>query len=124
GVVTANGPKSSPSPQAAIQVTPSSLNFGSTVVGQKVSQTVSVANTGNISVNISTANLSSSQFSLSGLTLPLPLSVGQSSSFQVWFDATSAGNATGTLSLQTDTGVSSAQVALAAAATTAPPQIT
>ena len=123
GVVDANGPKSSSPPQAAIQVTPSSLNFGSTVVGKKVSQTLSVANTGKISVNISQVNLSSSQFSVSGLAMPFPLPVGQSSSFQVWFDATSAGNATGTLTVQTDTGVSSQQVALAGAATMAPAQI-
>jgi hypothetical protein len=120
GGVSANGPKSSSSAQGSIQVTPGSINFGSTAVGQKVSQTFSVVNTGSISVNISKANLSSSQFSISGLALPLSLPAGQSSSFQVWFDATSAGNATGTLSLQTDTGVSSAQAALAAAATTTP----
>ena len=123
GQVNSGGTNSPPAPQAAIRVTPTSLNFGSTVVGKKVSQTVSVANTGNISVNISQANVSGSQFSQSGLTLPLSLSVGQSSSFQVWFDASSAGNATGTLTVQTDTGVSSAQVALAGTATTAPPQI-
>jgi len=123
GVVGANGPNSSSPPQTAIQVTPSSLNFGSTVVGKKVSQTLSVANTGRISVNISRVNLSSSQFSVSGLAMPFPLPVGQSSSFQVWFDATSAGDATGTLTVQTDTGVSSQQVALAGAATTAPAQI-
>jgi len=123
GVVGANGPKSSSPPQAAIQVTPSSLNFGSTVVGKKVSQTLSVANTGKISVNISQVNLSSSQFSVSGLAMPFSLPVGQSSNFQVWFDATAAGNATGTLTVQTDTGVSSQQVSLAAAAAMAPAQI-
>src|ERR1700719_3762641 len=123
GQVNSSGTNSLPAPQAAIRVTPTSLNFGSTVVGKKVSQTVSVVNTGNISVNISQANVSGSQFSQTGLTLPLTLSVGQSSSFQVWFDASSAGNATGNLTVQTDTGVSSAQVALAGIATTAPPQI-
>ena len=123
GVVDANGPKSSSPPQAAIQVTPGSLNFGSTVVGKKVSQTLSVANTGKISVNISQVNLSSSQFSVSGLVMPLALPVGQSSNFQVWFDASSAGNATGTLTVQTDAGISSQQVALAGAATIAPAQI-
>src|SRR5208283_755984 len=123
GVVDANGSKPSSPPQAAIQVTPSSLSFGSTVVGKKVSQALSVTNTGNISVNISQVNLSSSQFSVSGLAMPFSLPVGQSSNFQAWFDATSAGNATGTLTVQTDTGVSSQQVALAGAATTTPAQI-
>src|SRR5260370_3990484 len=55
--------------------------------------------------------------------MPLSLPVGQSSSFQVWFNATVAGNATGTLTLRTDTGVASEQVALAGTATTAPQQI-
>jgi hypothetical protein len=111
GLVSA-GNNSQPPSQAMIQVTPSSCNFGSVVVGKKVSQIVSVANTGNISVNISRVNVSSSQFSVSGLTMPLSLPAGQSNSFQVWFHAASAGNATGTLTVQTDTGVTSEQVAL------------
>jgi hypothetical protein len=119
GLVSAGGT----APHAAIQVTPSSLNLGSVVVGKKVSQIVSVANTGNISVNISQANLSSSQFSVSGLAMPLSLSVGQSSSFQISFNATSAGNVTATFTVQTDTGVSSEQVALTGTATAVPQQI-
>ena len=122
GLVSA-GSKSQPAPQAAIQVTPSSVNFGSIVANRKISQTVSVANTGNTSVNISQVNVSNSQFSVSGLTMPLSLPVGQSSSFQVWFNATAMGNATGTLTVHTDTGVTSEQVALAGTATTAPQQI-
>src|SRR5260370_40369993 len=118
GLVSA-GSSSQPASQAAIQVTPSSVNFGSIVAGKKISQIVSVANTGNISVNISQVNVSSSQFSVSGLTMPLFLPVGQSSSFQIWFNATSAGNATGSLTVQTDTGVTSGQVALAGTATAA-----
>jgi hypothetical protein len=122
GIVTASN-NSQPASQAAIQVTPSSVNFGSIVAGKKIAQTVSVANTGKISVNVSQVNLSSSQFSVSGLTVPLSLPAGQSSNFQVWFNATSAGNATGTLTVRTDTGVTSEQVALTGTATTAPQQI-
>src|SRR6266404_507967 len=122
GLVNA-GSKSQPASQAAIQVTPSSINFGSTAAGKKISQTISVANTGNISVNISQVNVSSSQFSVSGLTMPLSMPAGQSNSFQVWFDATAAGSATGTLTVRTDTGIASEQVALAGTATAAPQQI-
>jgi len=122
GLVSAGG-KSQPASQAAIQVTPSSVNFGSIAAGKKVSQTISVANTGNISVNISQVNISSSQFSVSGLTMPLSMPAGQSNSFQVWFDATAAGNATGILTVRTDTGIASEQVALAGTATAAPQQI-
>src|SRR6266481_210428 len=122
GIVSA-GSNSQPASQAAIQVTPPSVNFGSIVAGKKISQTVSVANTGNISVNISQVNVSSSQFSVSGLTMPFSLPAGQSTSFQVWFDVTDERTATGTLTLRTDTGVASEQVALAGTATTAPQQI-
>ena len=122
GVVSAGGANSTP-PPAAIQVTPTSVNFGSTVVGKKVSQNISVANTGSVPFNVTQANFSSSHFSASGLTMPLALPAGQSSSFQVWFDASSVGNATGTLTVQTDAGVSSGQVSLAGTATAAVQQI-
>ena len=119
GLVKANGATTDP----AVQLTPASLNFGSTVVGKKVSQIVSVTNTGNVSVNISQATVSNNAFSVSGLTLPLVLPIGQMASFQVSFNASSAGNATGTLTVRTDTGVSSAQVALAGTATAPQQQI-
>src|SRR5712664_1179724 len=119
GLVNASGTNSI----AAIQVNPASVNFGSAVVGKKVSQSVSVANTGSMPVNISQANVSNSQFSVSGLVMPLSLPVGQSSSFQVSFAPNSSGNVTGTLTVTTDAGVASQQVALSGTATAAPQQI-
>jgi len=62
-------------------------NFGSAIVGKKISQSVSVANTGNTSVNISKASVSNSQFLVSGLAMPLSLPAGQSSSFQVFIQS-------------------------------------
>jgi Abnormal spindle-like microcephaly-assoc'd, ASPM-SPD-2-Hydin/Immunoglobulin domain/Protein of unknown function (DUF1573) len=123
GLVTAGGTKSQPAQQAAIQVTPSSFNFGNLVVGKKISQTATVANTGNTSINVTAAAVSSGQFSVSGLTMPLSLPAGQSSTFQVWFDPSAAGSVTGTLTVQTDNGVSPGQVALTGVATAPPQQI-
>ena len=119
GMVNASGSNSI----AAIQVNPASVNFGSAVVGKKVSQAVSVANTGNMPVNISQANVSNAQFSVSGLVMPLSLPVGQSSSFQVSFAPNSSGSVAGTLTVTTDAGVTSPQVALSGTATPAPQQI-
>src|SRR6266403_512921 len=119
GLVNASGTNSI----AAIQVNPASVNFGSAVVGKKVSQTVSVANTGSMPVNISQTSVSNAQFSVSGLVMPLSLPVGQSSSFQVSFAPNSSGNVIGTLAVTTDTGVASEQVALSGTATAAPQQI-
>jgi hypothetical protein len=121
GLVSANG--TSPQLHAAIQVNPASVNFGSATVGKKVAQNVSIANTGNMAVNISQANISNSQFSVSGLAMPLSLAIGQTSSFQVWFDPNSQGGISGTLTITTDSGVSSEQVALAGTATAGPQQI-
>src|SRR2546427_5923035 len=119
GMVNASGSNSI----AAIQVNPASVNFGSAVVGKKVSQTVSVANTGSMPVNISQKNVPNSQFSVAALVMPLSLPVGQSSSFQVSFAPNSSGNVTGTLAVTTDVGVASEQVALSGTATAAPQQI-
>jgi len=121
GLVNAGGTNSQL--HAAIQVNPASLIFGATVVGKKVAQTISVANTGSMAVNVGQVNISNSQFSISGLVMPLSLPAGQASSFQVWFDPNSSGTITGTMTVTTDAGVSSEAVALSGTATPAPQQI-
>jgi len=68
--------------------------------------------------------VSNSQFSVSGLAMPLSLPAGQSSSFQVSFNPSASGSVTGILTLATATGISSEQVALSGTATQAPQQIT
>src|SRR5260370_167271 len=118
GLVTAGGT----TPDAAIQVNPAGINFGSAVVGTKVSQSVSVANTGTMALNISQAKTSNGHFAVSGLPLPLSLPAGQSSGFQVWFDPNSSGSVTGTVIVATDAGVSQ-QVALSGTAVPAPQKI-
>ena len=123
GLVSEGGTKSQPGQQAAIQVTPGSFNFGNLVVGKKISQTATVSNTGSASINVTAASVSSGQFAVSGISMPLSLPVGQSSTFQVWFDPSAAGTVTGTLTVQTDSGVSSGQVTLSGVATTPPQQI-
>ncbi len=122
GVVSAGGSSEKPS-QGAIQVNPTSLTFASTTVGKKVSQNATVVNTGTVSLDITQASVSSAQFTISGLTMPMSLPAGQSSVFQVWFDPTAPGNASATLTVQTDSGVSSEQVPITGAATAAPQQI-
>ena len=92
-------------------------------VGKKVSQTATVTNTGNATASLSAVTVNSAQFSVTGLTLPFSLPAGQSSTFQVWFDPTATGNFTGTMTLQTGSGVSSGQVTLSGAATPLPQQI-
>ena len=83
-----------------LTASPTSLSFGNVTVGSKSApQTVTLTNSGNSSVSISQINVSGSGFSASGLTAPLTLAAGQTASFSVVFASTTAGSATGNVSL-------------------------
>ena len=56
-------------------------------------------NPGASSITISQANVAGSEFSISGLSLPLVLGAGQNSTFSVAFTPSSAGTVSGSLSL-------------------------
>lgn len=89
---------------ASFTISPSSLNFGKVTAGQKSSQNVTLTNTGTTSVTIQQATPSSSQWGISGVTLPMPIAAGQSTTFSVWLNGTAAGSVTGTLTVQGDSG--------------------
>jgi hypothetical protein len=77
--------------QAALAATYPSINFGTVQVGSSGSKTETLSNTGNSSISINQANISGSGFSLSGLSLPLTLSPGQSFTFTTKFAPVAAG---------------------------------
>jgi hypothetical protein len=110
--------------QAVIQATPATVNFGNVTVGTKSSQTVSVKNTGTADGSISGASLSSTQFSTSGITLPATLPAGQSLNFLVWFNGTTAGQTTATLTLKTSQAAGDVPIALQATAVAPQPVLT
>src|SRR5437899_1904388 len=83
-----------------LTASPTSLSFGNVTVGSNSApQTVTLTNSGNSSVSISQINVSGSGFTASGLTAPLTLAAGQTASFSVVFASTTAGAATGNVSL-------------------------
>jgi hypothetical protein len=88
----------------AIQLNPTSLNFGNIGVGKLSSQTITVANTGTASINVTQATVSNSQFKISGITLPMAMSAGQSGAFTVSVTPSASGSITGTLTVQGDAG--------------------
>jgi Abnormal spindle-like microcephaly-assoc'd, ASPM-SPD-2-Hydin/Cep192 domain 4/HYDIN/CFA65/VesB-like, Ig-like domain len=125
GVVNANstnggGGGTSPS---SFSVSPSSLSFGSVAMGSKISQNATVTNTGNANVTISQVSLSNNEFTTSNLAMPATLSAGQSASFQVWLNGNTAGAASGSMTLTSSDGVTSAPVALSGTVMAATPQI-
>ena len=121
GVVSAS--KTQPVSQGSFQATPASISFGKVPVGKATLQSLSVSNTGNIAVNITQATISNSQFSLSGMTMPMGLATGQGGSFSVSVNPTSAGAITGTLTMQGDGGSSPVVVNLSATGVTPEPQL-
>jgi hypothetical protein len=98
--------------QGNLAVTPGSLSFSNVITGASSSQSVQVTNSANSSLTISQANLTGTGFSLTGLSLPLTINAGQSSTFNVRFVGQAAGTVSGSLSLISNAGNSPASVAL------------
>jgi hypothetical protein len=75
-----------------LTVTPSTLNFGSVVAGTSQSQT-GVLSAGSAAITVSSVGVSGSQFSVTGISLPVTIAAGSSLSFQVAFTPQNAGTA-------------------------------
>jgi hypothetical protein len=78
---------------------PTSLNFGNVTVGSNQSLSETVTNTGGAGVTISQVSASGTGFTLSGVTTPLTLTAGQSTTFTVKFAPASAGSASGNVTI-------------------------
>jgi len=85
-----------------LSISPSTLNFGSVSVGSRKSLQATLSATG-AGITISSASMTSSEFSVSGLPLPLSLAAGQNKSFTITFTPQSSGTASASLSLKTAT---------------------
>jgi hypothetical protein len=75
----------------ALTVAPSSFSFGSVQTGSTQTLPATLTNTGGSSVTVTQASFSGAGYSVSGLTLPVTLSAGQSTAFHVIFAPPSAG---------------------------------
>ena len=85
-----------------IQATPPSISFGQVVSGVSYSQSVRLSNTGTANVRIMQAVTSGTGFSVSGLSLPLTLSAGQSTTFTAEFLSRTSGGTSGAITLASD----------------------
>jgi hypothetical protein len=89
--------------QASLSASPSALNFGNVNVGSSGTQTVTLSNNGTAAASISQAAISGTGYTVSGLTLPMSLGVGASSSFTVQFTPTVAGTVSGGVTVTSNT---------------------
>src|ERR1700722_19394415 len=107
--------------QAQLGASPSNVTFGSVAVGSNGSQTVTLTNGGSASLTISQATASGSGFTITGISTPLNLGAGQSTSFTAQFAPTTGGNASGTISIVSNAPNSPLTIAMSGTGTS--PQI-
>jgi hypothetical protein len=92
-----------------LSVSPASLSFGNVTVGSTASQTGKLTAVGS-SVTITSETSSSSEFSVSGVSLPATIAAGQSLPYSVVFKPQSSGTASGTLSFATNASTATESV--------------
>ena len=83
----------------AISVTPGAVSFGNQTVKTSASQTVTVSNTGTAALSISQASVSGTGYSMTGLSAPVTVAAGASTSFTVSFQPAATGTAAGSISI-------------------------
>jgi len=101
---------------SSLSLKPSSLNFGNVVIGSTSALPVLATNAGKGSLTLSVLKVTGTAFSVSGFTLPLALSAGQTRSFSVDFHPTTAGSFTGSVSLASNAANSPTVVMLSGTA--------
>lgn len=95
-----------------VSVAPSPVSFGSVAAGSSGTQTVTVSNPGTAALTITQAVTSGTGFSISGLSLPLSVPVGQSSTFTASFQPASPGSFSGSISITSNASSSALVVSL------------
>ena len=86
-----------------LTVAPTTIAFGNVSVGSSKSQTGTLSASG-ATVTVSSATSSSSEFVLSGLSFPVTIASGQSTSFTVTFTPQASGGASGTITFVSNAG--------------------
>src|SRR5271154_2201550 len=107
-----------------ISVGPSSVSFGTVTAGKTVSQNVTLTNTGNVNVTVSSVAVSGTGFSLTGWSSPVQLAASQGIAVKVKFDPKASGNYASSLMVASGASDPSVAVPLSGAvapAPTAPP---
>jgi hypothetical protein len=102
-----------------LAVSPASLNFGSVTVGQSKSLPASLTAAGS-SITITAAGMSTSEFTVTGLSLPVTVPAGKTVSFTVNFAPQSSGTASANASFASNASNSSVQQSLTGSGTPTP----
>ena len=93
-----------------------SFNFNTVVIGKSSTQTLHIANTGNAPLTLDSVALKSTQFSLSGPSLPRTILPAQSVAYSLMFEPSVAGSASASIQITSNASNASAAVSLAGVA--------
>ncbi len=83
--------------EASISLSPSSVSFSNVTIGQSSTQSVALTNNGTADLQIQSAAVTGTGFSITGMTFPVSIPAGQGTSFAVKYAPSSAGPATGSI---------------------------
>jgi hypothetical protein len=89
-------------PAGKLTASTTSLSFGTVATGSNAAQSITLTNSGNAAVHISSVVAAGTGFTVSGLTTPAILNTGQAATLSVKFAPTTPGNATGTVKVTSD----------------------
>lgn len=92
----------SPSANANLSINALNISFGDVALNSSSTQSILLTSSGSAPVTITASALSGSGFSISGLVVPTTLNPGQTTTLNVQFQPTVAGNETGRLTLTTN----------------------
>jgi hypothetical protein len=98
----------------SIDVSPSTISFGSLTVGQSASQTLIITNTGTKSLTVSGVSVAGSGFTMKSVAVPMALAAGQSASVSTTFTAAASGAASGKVMISSNAPNSPVVVSLSA----------
>ncbi len=97
---------------------PSSLSFGSIVIGSSQTKALTLSNTGGTSLTISNAAVAGSGFTVNGLAFPYSLAAGASANLSLTFSPTDSGTNSANLAITSNATNSSVTVPLTGSGTT------
>lgn len=107
-----------------IQVTPSSLDFGSVALGQTADRTLTVANAGTLVLKVSGLTIANPRFTVTSPSAPFDVAAGAQQTVTVRFSPSAAGPQTGSLSITSNAGPAGVALAgVGAAPSGTPPSI-
>lgn len=98
--------------QPQLTATPSTVSFGNVTTGSNSSLSVTLSNPGTASLTITQATISTGAFTMSGLTVPLTINSGKTSTFSVEFAPTTTGAASGSVTLTSNAPTSPMNISL------------